>query len=530
MASITAAGSGSGIDIESLITKLMAAESTPLSALAKKETKLQTKISAIGQFKSLISSLQSTVSPLLKLSNVNGISATSSNASAVTITAGNNADIGGHTLDILSLAKGQRLTSAAGTFTSSTQNLATISSGTVDSATITINLGTWTGTTSGTPATTTLDFEKSSASAITLDIAAGSDGKITLAEVRDAINAKNAGVSASIVTDKEGSARLVLSSSNTGAEKGFSVDVALKDASSAELYNSATGNTTATTAFSGLVFNETSANVASPAMAASQLASNAHIQLDGVDVYRASNTITDLLEGVTLTLKTTTLGSDGVTSTPANLTISRSSTGIATQLKAFVDAYNTLAGTIKTSTSYNAETKVAGTLQGDATINSLQTQLRSLISARYGESGDSIQTLSQLGISFQKDGTLALDSTKLSDAVSKDLDGVVKFLGSFDQSTSSVAPTSSYSSFGYRLNKALGDMVGNDGLISSKLKGLNKSVDALEDRYDTLETRLVTLEKRYRAKFTAMDTAVANMQNTSTYLTNLLSSITSSSS
>lgn len=528
MASITAAGSGSGIDIEGLVTKLMAAESTPLSALAKKETKLQTKISAIGQFKSLISSLQGTLSPLLNKSSVNGISATSSNASAVAISAGNAADLGAHTLDVLSLAKGQRLTSASGAFTSSTQNLAAVGAGTAASAQITINFGTWTETTSGDPAVTSRSFAESSASAVTVDIEAGSDGKITLAEVRDAINSKNVGINASIVTDKEGSARLVLSSSNTGAEKGFSLDVALTDASDVELYNSANGNTAATTDFSGMVFNQTTAN-ASAKMDLSQLARDAHIQLDGVDVYRASNTITDLLEDVTLTLKATTLGPDGVTSTAANLTISRSSSGIATQLEAFVKAYNALASTIKSSTSYDATTKTAGTLLGDATVNGLQTQLRALIGGRYGDSGDTITTLNQLGVTFQKNGTLALDTSKLSDAVSNDLDGVVKFLGSFDQSSSTITPTSSYKSFGYMASKALGAMIADDGLIATKLKGLNKSVDLLEDRYDTLETRLATLEKRYRAKFTAMDTSIASMQSTSSYLTNLLNSMSSSS-
>lgn len=526
MATITAAGSGSGIDIESLVTKLMAAESMPLSKLASKETKLQTKISAIGQFKSLISSLQSATSPLLNLSNVNGIAAKSSNTSAVTISAGNDAAAGGHSIDVYSLASTQRLISASGTFTGSKQNLASVTSGATTTAaataTLTIKFGAWT---EGTPSTFAADATQS---AVSIDIAAGTDGEITLADVRDAINSKSAGVSASIVNDTNGSARLVLNSTTTGAKGGFTVDLALKDSNNATLYDS-TAAPTETTAFSGVVFNQTTANAASPAMDLDTVAADAHIKFDGVSVYRASNTIKDLLDDVTLTLKGTTLGTDGTTSTAANLTLSRDSGTISTQLQSFVTAYNTLASTIKSSTSYDATTKVAGTLQGDATIVGLQSQLRSMLTASYGSSSDSIRTLSQLGVAFQKDGKLALDSTKLSDAVTRDLDGVVKFLGSFDQSTVSSAPTSSYTSFGYVLNKTLGGMASTDGLIASKLEGLNKSVDILEKRYDTLVTRLTAVEKRYRAKFTAMDTAISNMQGMSSYVSQLLSSTSSSS-
>jgi len=529
MATITAAGSGSGIDIESLITKLMAAESTPLTLITQKETKLQTKISAIGQFKSLISSLQGTTSTLLNLSNVKGITAKSSNESAVTISAGNAAGTGGHSIDVYSLASSQRLISASGTFTSSSQNLSEVTSGGITTeattATLTINFGAWTkGDTS------TSFSADSSQSALSIEVDAGSDGTITLSDVRDAINGSDSKLSASIVNDADGSARLVLTSTEMGAENGFSVDLALADADGNELYNSATGNTTATTAFSGVVFNETTANAVSASMELDTLAADAKIKFDGVTVYRASNTITDLLDDVTLTLKGTTLGSDGTTSTSATLSISRDSSSISSKLQAFVTAYNSLASTIKSTTSYDSATKTSGTLQGDATITGLNNRLRSMLGASYGDSSDSIRTLSQLGVSFQKDGTLSLDTTKLSDAVTNDLDGVIKFLGSFDQTKSTLAPSSSYKSFGYVVDEAFQDMVSDDGLIESKLDGLNKSVDDLEKRYDKMTTSLVALEKRYRARFTAMDTAIANMQTMSSYLTQLLSTDSSSSS
>lgn len=504
MAGITAAGTGSGIDVESLITKLMAAEKTPLTKLATKEAAVQSKISLIGQFKSLISNLQTSASNLQNLGKLNGIKATVGNANAATVTATNEASAATYSLDVLQLAKNQQITSVADKFAAASDVLVEKDGETAAEATITLNFGT----------VKDGSFNADTARKQEITVKANSDGTITLQNVADAINGGDYGVKASLIKDKTGSVRLSLTGDDTGAENAFKIDVA------------ATAGT-AQTKFAYLNFDPSQA---STSFKTAQAAIDSQISLNGVDISRATNTIDDAVDGLTFTLKATTIPSGSETSTATTVTVARDSSAIATQLKTFVDAYNQLANAIKSTTSYDATTKTAGALQGDSTIRSLQNQLRSFIGGAFGDGSNSTKTLSGLGIAFQKDGTLALDSTKLSKAVESDLDGVIEFLGAFDQTSSTVAPESSKDGFAYKLEQLTKGFLADDGLIDSKLDGLNKTVKDIEKQYERVESRLVVVEKRYRAQFTAMDTAVANMQNLGGYITQLLNMNNNSSS
>lgn len=501
MTGITAAGTGSGIDVESLITKLMAAEKTPLTKLAQKEATLQSKISLIGQFKSLISNVQTAASGLQNLGKLNGIKATVGDSKFLSVTATNEASAANYSVDVIDLAKTQQVVSQAGKFTSASQVLVAKNGETPATATITITTG------------STADIAAGKGAKQEISVAAGSDGEISLQEVADAINGGDYGVKASLISDKTGSVRLSLTGEDTGAENAFKVDVA------------ATAGT-ADTAFSNLNFDPSGVGGNYTVNSAAQ---DSVMKLNGVEITRATNTIDDAVDGLTFTLKATTMGSDGL-STATSLTVARDSSAIATQMKAFVDAYNQLANAIKSQTSYDATTKTAGALQGDSTIRSIQGQMRSLLNQTFGDGSNSNKTLSSLGVTFQKDGTLALDSSKLSKAVENDLDGVIEFLGAFDQTKSTLAPESSKDGFAYKLEQLAKGMLADDGLIDSKIDGLNSSVKDIEKRYSALETRLVSVEKRYRAQFTAMDTAVANMQGLSGYVTQLLNMSSDSSS
>ena len=511
MTGITAAGTGSGIDIESLVTKLMSAEQTPLTALSTKASKIQTKISLIGQFKSLVSSLQTSAESLQNLGNLSGIKATLGNSSALSVTTANSAATANYSVDVLQLARAQQVVSTSGTFTSAGEALVANGSGAA-TAKITLNFGTVSGS----------SFSADVTRVKTISIEAGTDGEITLQDVADAINGGDYGVSASLISDKSGSVRLSLTGDETGAENAFSLGVSYLDSGGAEITPSTTQN------LSKLAFDpsQTSSTFAIPTNGSAQ---DAKMKLNGVEIVRASNTIDDAVDGLTFNLTGTTLDSEG-TSTATTLTVARNSTAITTQLQAFVTSYNNLAKAISSTTSYNATTKTAGTLQGDSTIRGMQTQLRSLMTQTFGDGSNSTKTLSSLGIAFQKDGTLALDSSKLSTAVEDDLDGVLEFLGAFDQKVSSLAPEASKDGFAYKLAQLTKGMVADDGLFDAKLDGLNKSVDNITDQKERLNTRLVAIEKRYRAQFTAMDTAIANMQTLSSYVSQLVASTSSSSS
>ena len=253
------------------------------------------------------------------------------------------------------------------------------------------------------------------------------------------------------------------------------------------------------------------------------------MRLNGVDITRATNTINDAVDGLTFTLNATTIPAGSETSTSTTLAVQRDSTAIATQLKVFVDAYNQLASAIKTTTSYNADSKTGGVLQGDSTIRGIQAQLRSLITSAFGDGTGSISTLSDLGVAFQKDGTLALDSSKLGKAVENDLDGVIGFFGAFDQTVSSMAPEASKNGFAYKLEQLTKGMLADDGLIDSKLDGLNSSVKAIDKQYERVESRLEQIEKRYRAQFTAMDLTISQLQGVGSYVTQLLNMASESS-
>lgn len=512
MAGITAAGTGSGIDVESLVTQLMAAEKTPLTKLASKEATIQSKISLIGQFKSLISSLQTAASGLQNLGKLNGIKATVGDTKVLSVTAANDASAASYSVDVLQLAKTQQIVSKAGTFKSASDVLVDSASGAA-SATISLSFGTAGGT-----ATETKE--------ITLSAGA------TLQDLVNTLNEGDYGVNASLISDKTGSVRLSLTGKETGAENAFKIDVAYKD-STGNAITSFVDNSGETPVDNTPLLSSIAFNPSAPATSDFSVntdAQDSKINLNGVEITRATNTIDDAVDGLTFTLKATTIPDGSETSTATTLTVSRDASTISTQLQSFVSAYNQLASAISTTTSYNADTKTAGALQGDSTMRSLQNQLRSFVGGAFGDGTNSTKTLSSLGIAVQKDGTLALDSTKLNKAVTNDLDGVIEFLGAFDQTTSSIAPEASKDGFAYKLEQLTKGFLADDGLIDSRLDGLNKTVKDLEKQYERYESRLEQVEKRYRAQFTAMDTAVANMQNLGTYVTQLLNMTSDSSS
>lgn len=512
MASVTSLGSGSGLDLESLVTKLVSAESVGLTRLQTKESTYNSKISNIGKLTSLVSTLQGAVQALQDASKIGGVKASSSNTSAFTVSATSAASVSSHSVDVLQLAQGQRLVTNSGSFTSSSDALSSSSDG-VASAKLTINFGTI-----GTDGSLSVDSSKT---AMTVDVTPDSSGNITLASVRDAINAKGGAVTASLVKESDSSTRLVLTNSTTGASNAFSVDVALKNSSGTEIYNSATTGSTTTTGFSKLAYHPGS----SSSYTVKQSAADAHIALDGVDVYRSSNTITDLLDNVTLTLTGTTIPSGSTTSQAATLSVASDSSDVSTLLQNFVSAYNGLQTTISSLTSYNASTKAAGALQGDSTVRTIQTQLRSMLTGKFGASGNSIATLSDLGLSFQTDGTLKLDSTKLTSAVSNHIDQIQSFFGSYDKTKNATTPESAKTGLSYKLNQLVSGMLGNTGLIQTKIDGLKKSVKTIDNQITREQNRLTQVEALYRKQFTSLDTAISNMKSLSTSLTSQLASL-----
>lgn len=379
---ITSSGVGSGLDISGIISQLMVVEQQPLTVLAKKETGLQAKLSALGSLKGALSQFQTSVKALTDPAKFNQISSTISDATIATVSTSSSAQLGRFNLEVSQLAVANKIKS--GLFTKTTDVVGT--------GKLTIQLGTYAnGTFSVNPDKTAMT--------VTID-----SNKNTLAGVRDSINAANGSVTASIVNDGSGN-RLVLSSKDTGVANSIKITVEDGDF----------GNTD-TSGLSQLAYDPAAAQGSGKNLTELQAAKNALMKIDGLDVSKPSNVVSDAVEGVTLSLTK-------VTTTPVSVNVSRSSSTISAAVQDFVKSYNDLTKSLTDlgHFSYNADTKVkdAGALQGENALRSVQSQLRSVLGGVLGDGG-SYSRLSDVGIKFNKDGTLALDSTKLTTAIDKD--------------------------------------------------------------------------------------------------------------
>ncbi len=315
----------------------------------------------------------------------------------------------------------------------------------------------------------------------------------TLAGIRDAINDADAGVTASIINDGTTN-RLVLASKTSGS--AGAVTVAVTDSGS--------GGTHALT------------TLASASLVTTQTADDANLTINGIAITRSSNTVTDAVDGLTLNLLKGTLASPGT----ATVTVAQNTGTVTTAVNAFVKAYNDAITQIKSSTAYDAANKKASVLTGDSTARSIQSQLASLVQAKVTGVAGGIARLSDIGISVKADGTLALDNGKLTTALA-DPDTDVATL--FTQTTSG------NEGIAVRLGTLLEGLIGSTGLINSRTDGITASIKDLRKRAETLNLRLAQVEKRYRAQFTALDTLIASMNQTSQYLTQQLANLPSTS-
>lgn len=258
-------------------------------------------------------------------------------------------------------------------------------------------------------------------------------GNQTLSGIRDAINKANMGVTASIVSDGSGSPyHLVLASSKTGANAtmkilvGAGADGSAPDAALTSLLSYDPAGT------QGL--QQTSA------------AQDTLMSVNGIAVQNHGTAITDAISGVTLNAAQT--GS-------TTLSVARDTTSVTTSINNFVKAYNSLSQTIAGLTSYDADSKQAGALQGDFTARNIQSQLRAALGNAV-QGLDGLTTLGQIGVSFQKDGTLAVDSAKLSTAMTNnfsDIAGLFAAVGQASDGQISIAGSSAKTQAGnYAVN------------------------------------------------------------------------------
>lgn len=468
MATISSPGVGSGLDVNSIVTQLVAIERAPIVQLQSQVSSLQTKLSAFGKLQSNLSALRDAASALTRASTWNQTTGTSSDSSAVSVTTDATNLPGAYSVEVLSLAKSQSNTSR--TYAAATDL--------VGEGTIRIELGTWGPGNSFTakPDTTAID------------ISVGPPAK-SLAEVRDMVNAANAGITAAVLTDASG-ARLVFRSTATGAANGFKLTVTDTD-----------GNNVDTAGLSALAFDP---SVGVVTMAQALAAANASALFNGVPVASTSNTLSNIVDGMTLTLKKETTAAVDVTTAPDKDAIKK-------KVEAFVTAYNDLNKELAAQTKYDAASKSAGTLQGDSAAVSLRGALRNTLGGN--SSASTLFTrLADIGFDVKQDGSITLDSAKLDNALAN-LGEMKKLFATSD----TLVPANN--GFATLFRTQADQALGVDGSIASRSEGLRERITRHEKRRAELEVRVAMTEARLRKQYTALDAQMGQLQSLSSYVT-----------
>lgn len=480
MAAITSLGTGSGLELESLVSKLMAAESVSLKTLQTKQSSYETKISAMGSLRSTLASLQTAAlglkaGPLQSTQDKFATyTATLANTSVATATASTGAVAGNYSLEVSQLAQGQRLTGAPMSATSSI---------TTSGGTLTLSLGSINSTTH--------NYEADPARTFSINLDAGAK----LSDLRNAINNSNSGVTATIVNGTNG-AQLVL----TGPE----------GANSIMRLSSSTTTDPDTLAVSTDIpgFNYDPDVVGSQDLSQTIEAKDAAFELNGIAATSHSNKVSDALDGVTLELTGTNIGS------PTTLKVTEEiSTKLTEALQAFVTAYNSAYSTMSSLGAYDPATKVAGTLQGNSTLRFAMSEIRQTVfSTTSGHPSSVYQTLSNIGVSINASGKLEVDSSKLTAAIKADSATVADLVNNV----------------GSKFDTSIDRLIDTDGSITIATNGLKKTVDDFDKREAKLQERLDAIEARYRAQFSALDKLISSLTTTGDFLTSYISGLNSS--
>jgi flagellar hook-associated protein 2 len=456
----------SNIDVASIVSQLMQIEQRPLEAIETRLSGIQTQLSAWGKVQSALSTFQDAARKLTSNDTWRAAGATSSDESYVKATAGSGAIAGSYTIEVLSLASRQTLAS------SSYASADTV----VGSGMLTIRMGTFGG-------------EGFSATTDPVDIEIAPDS--TLAQVRDAINAKNAGVTASLVADGTGQ-RLVLRSAQTGAAQAFTITV---DAPSNGL--------------SALAYDP----ALEKGMQRTQTASDASAKIDGIDVSAAGNRLEGVIENVTLELKRQTTA-------PVDIGVSSDSKAMRASLDAFVKAYNDLNKLIADQTRYDATTKSAGPLQGNQLAVRVQQQMRDLLRTTIGDG--SANSLNAMGIELQRDGSLAFNESKITKALASP-DRLQSFFAT-------AGDTPEQKGLAQRLVERIGQLLDPEGTVPGATDSLKARQRSAEKEQERMEARLTEIQKRLTRQYTALDANLSRIAGSFAGVEGLLNNLNNSQS
>ncbi|MCK4623391.1 MAG: flagellar filament capping protein FliD [Desulfuromonadales bacterium] len=436
--SITFGGLATGIDTESIITELMKIERFPIDRLEKDQAYYKSRLDAFSKLDEKLKSFLEKAEAIDTSIELNSATVLSSSEENLSVTAGSNAGLGSYQVTVVDLAQQQK----------------DVSQGYVDKAASTFGTGTINLTVDGVANSISIDATNNS-----------------LEGIASAINDADLGVSAAIINDGTGTPyRLVLTGDSVS--ESFSLDS------------------------SGL----SGGTDVNPTMSTTQVAKQAHIIVDGIDIYSDSNSV-EAIPGLSMEL----LKADSEATTILNVSADKEAT--TAKIQEFVDAYNEII-------TFIADQKTAD-WGNDSAFRSIKSRLQGFLVTPQDGSG-SFSTLSQLGFETQRDGTITLNSTRLSDALDGDYAGVISLFAGQDEVEGISAKFASY----------LEDMTDyTDGLYAGRKEGTDSNMRRIDQRILNLEARLELKEKTLRAQFSAMEGLVSGLNAQGSYLMQQLASM-----
>ncbi|MEZ2350609.1 flagellar filament capping protein FliD [Caballeronia sp. RCC_10] len=449
--SIISGVTNSTTDTSTVVAALVSAKTAAQSStLAYRQSLDNTKLSAIGQLKSSLSALQTALAGLADASAISTLTARS-NGNGVTATATTGTVPGSYALDITNVATAQKIVLQTGIGASASVGTGDLSIAVGGSAAMTIAVG---------------------------------SGNNTLAGIASAINSAkdNPGVTATVIAGVDGS-HLVLSSNSTGAANTLSV------------------TTNSTDGLGALAFDGSIPNTNYTQQSAAQ---DAKLKIDGMAVTSPSNTIADAINGVTLSL------SAAASNTSQTLSVAVDDDAATKAINGFVAAYNAFVSTASSLSSFDSTASAGsqgGPLLGDPMLDSIKSALATTL-AKGVPSGSTTLSLNAIGIDLQTDGTLKLDSDKLSSALSSNRSAVTALFNSTD-------------GVGATLNTTATSFLQTGGVLDTRATELTKDLADITKQSTALQAYADKLTDQYNTQFTALNKLMAQMQSNSQYLTQL---------
>ena len=479
MATLSSPGIGSGLDVNSIVKQLVALERRPIELLQAQASTIQTRLSSFGLLQSYATNVRDIAEKLSKPDFWTATSGTSSDGTAIGVTSTATAAAGSYMIEVSQLAKTQNLASKA--YAASTSVVGTGS--------LRLELGSWND------ALTTFTVDPTKV-AVNITIGAGEN---TLDGIRTKINAANAGVTASIVTDASG-AKLVLTSTTTGAISAVRITATDDDAVNTDALG-----------LSALAFDPATAP---GQMSQTQVAKNAAATINGLAITSTTNKLDNVIGGVTLTL-------GKVTTAPVEVKVALDTATIKKSITDFAKAFTDINGYITAQTKYDAATKKGATLQGDRPTLTLQNNLRSVF---LDNSSASLvfSRLSDVGLQIQSDGSMKVNDAKLTAALVNPTELAKVF-------SSTLSTDTAEQGFAVRVKGLASQLIASDGAITTRTKGMRESITRNATQQQKLEARVALTEQRLLKQYATLDTVIAQISATNSALSQSLTALASQS-